>query len=1507
MKPKKARQWILVTLLAGGLLWGGLQLIPRLVNKNELRLSIEKGLRESLGVKFRIRELTLEPTVFRGLQVHLNTNTLSDDHDRLLGNIDNISIEIRYWPLLTERLPEIAKIHLNHVYIPISELNLFKSLKIKRVIPPETGFLKPAELRDTQLLLTDYLIEDLKLDPTVKILLPKAGQFRIRGPQFAIHHLESMRPVTIIGEGNLFFTAGPSISEAGKPKSALWNGQYNLQVELPRETFQEGHVIGAQDLGKLFLQLRGEDLDLALRYQHLKQAKAKGTINSKGVNLSRGQAVALQMLDTFGINPPAIANQYFLFGRASLQDSFELNLNKPLQPFTALQGYSHLNNLAVRKGSLAKPTLFNGLSGNIQFQGQRVKTDDLMFQVAQTPLRLNGFYDLKTQQIQARLRGQRLPVDSLIPLLANAGVDPALLKGRSATGLLDVDLFLAGTTSMPVYQGVVQLQDATASDAALGLHVSKTSGNVRFQGKGLQSPSLAYAGTLTVGQGQILRPQNDFAVQSFHGNVKFKGMVPPPGQPIPLPEYQGKIVVQDAKVRVPQSDLWVERIRGVLALDPQVIRIQAVRALLGGQEFQANGTVASNLKTYQVRVTGNQINIPQFQQAVLSKIPQTQLLASSIKPYSGTANLDVTVSTGERLQGTLGIKALAMKTPQANYPFKAPSLLITFNEQQAVLSPTTLYYGSVALRLAGKASLKGMYDVQFNTQGVPLDFLRDHEPLISLVSGTTLPEIWNTAGTASLDGRVTNQSKTLQVGFQDAGLSWQGGDFPVYAMNGGLLLQQAGQGQPQITTQDFQFRYGNSPIALTSQSQSGLHLVTDGVLSALAVNHFLVSSQSNATPYQEVPFQLTANGSLENITEPAQARTPLQLALHMDLNPNFKASYQGVAKMPRTPAPEPADNAEDTTAALPPGGSQTQSGRRNANRVNLNPIRVVGETVGLVQKTVKTAVKTGVSTLAAPVKQLERLMTSESQQSIAEQPSSTERNAPIQMEALIADEDNAFLDASLRLQHGDLYLDQGVLHLFDSGNLLAGGLVKNVFQPEQQPFQLHFYTEPALALNTLSRNARDNAFFKGANGSLSTDLQWTGLIGVSGSQQMQGWLAAEKLAIPYLTLQDVTGRIHVNGQAATIDIPSFAIPGVNVNGTARTENIFDSPVTLEDVSIQGSQLSIASLADFSNDIVKPILIDQIVHNYFRPWQLGDPVFPIQFRQGDLQVAEVIYQNIILANLKSQFSVYANSLFELTNASLEAAGGTAHGYLSMNPNDNSFTTLELNVENVKANALTRALLNVTNQIFGDISGTVRFTTFGQTDDELQKNANGTVSMRVTNGRLPAIAKVETLLTTANVIRGGVLGLNLNNLFRSLWFYESNYFAELSGDMLINNQVLYTRNLISDGENLDLLIRGSLRMDSGDANMTVNGQMSQNVSGRFGALGKLSLDTLIRYIPALGRFGKNQPGLLGLLPGIGYIPGFGGPAGSLNRFQVRLIGPLDDPSSIKDFHWVRARNL
>ena len=75
------------------------------------------------------------------------------------------------------------------------------------------------------------------------------------------------------------------------------------------------------------------------------------------------------------------------------------------------------------------------------------------------------------------------------------------------------------------------------------------------------------------------------------------------------------------------------------------------------------------------------------------------------------------------------------------------------------------------------------------------------------------------------------------------------------------------------------------------------------------------------------------------------------------------------------------------------------------------------------------------------------------------------------------------------------------------------------------------------------------------------------------------------------------------------------------------------------------------------------------------------------------------------------------------------------------------------------------------------------------------------------------------------------------------------------------------------------------------------MSRDVEGIFGDIGNLSVGHFLGILPPVGK-------IVSHIPFIGFIPGFGGPHEEKGiAFEVKINGPLVDPGSMKDFHWVR----
>jgi hypothetical protein len=222
---------------------------------------------------------------------------------------------------------------------------------------------------------------------------------------------------------------------------------------------------------------------------------------------------------------------------------------------------------------------------------------------------------------------------------------------------------------------------------------------------------------------------------------------------------------------------------------------------------------------------------------------------------------------------------------------------------------------------------------------------------------------------------------------------------------------------------------------------------------------------------------------------------------------------------------------------------------------------------------------------------------------------------------------------------------------------------------------------------------------------------------------------------------------------------------------------------------------------------------------------------------------------------------------------------------------------MEIDRMKANAVSQILLNVSNQIFGDLSGILDYTTEGRNNTDMLSHTNGLADLRIENGRLPTIAKMENLLVAANTLSGGLANLNLNSLFRLAAPFNTNYFAQLTGLFKMVDGVIYTNDAISNGQNLDLFIQGHIEMASGLANLLVRGEMDRDIGGVLGQFGQLSIGRFLGLFPPLRT-------LISHIPGLGFIPGFGGPKGHKGvAFEVKLDGLVLDPGSVQQFHWVR----
>lgn len=493
--------------------------------------------------------------------------------------------------------------------------------------------------------------------------------------------------------------------------------------------------------------------------------------------------------------------------------------------------------------------------------------------------------------------------------------------------------------------------------------------------------------------------------------------------------------------------------------------------------------------------------------------------------------------------------------------------------------------------------------------------------------------------------------------------------------------------------------------------------------------------------------------------------------------------------------------------------------------------------------------------------------------------------------------------------------DNSSINFKDIGTIELSGTVQQVLSADPlisahlqtpTPLQLSTLTsdiiQPLLPLNSFLREGSKNKRLlnKANQGALNIDITVNDT--VDTDLMIAGKTEFQDINMPLLDIRHLNGDIEFSGVTGRLHIANLQLPGINLSMTGHIQDVLEQPWSLEDLQIKGPLFAVPAWEKYVNTVVEKRLIEGILVPFVGPLKTNE--LPLQFHDATIHFDEFIYDNVILEAVTGNMLLGSSGYFELINTTAHVASGDITANIAMQPYNNNFIHANISANDVKANALAQTLLNAPNQIFGILNGNMTFTTEGFTPNEQMDKVNGSAKFSITDGRLPAIAKLETVLTAANILRGGVVGLNLNNLFRVLAPFQTNYFAELSGSVSIIDGVAFTNDVLSDGENLDLLIQGQSNLLDSNSQLTIYGDMSQNVNGRLGQLGRFSLHSLIKYIPGIGYIPgfKNRSGLIQYLPGVGYVPGLGGPAHEKSRFEVLMDGPIVDPRSIKGFKWV-----
>lgn len=401
--------------------------------------------------------------------------------------------------------------------------------------------------------------------------------------------------------------------------------------------------------------------------------------------------------------------------------------------------------------------------------------------------------------------------------------------------------------------------------------------------------------------------------------------------------------------------------------------------------------------------------------------------------------------------------------------------------------------------------------------------------------------------------------------------------------------------------------------------------------------------------------------------------------------------------------------------------------------------------------------------------------------------------------------------------------------------------------------------------------------------------------GTSAAPQILGFIKFRNLDMPlYETVvKDIFADFTPNKIALKI---LGTVYDTNITAIATLDNRLKPPYRIKNANIKADYLNLDTIFDSMSKVTmhNPQTFRATTNNelfpYFNPSEL-------LIDKGVISAKKIFIKGFPATDLQANFKQTADKILHIDNFDFTIAEGTisANGFYNFKDNVLSGDCI---AKSIDANQFSQIFLNVKNQIYGALNGTVNFTTHGKTPTERFKNLNGTVTYQIKNGKMPKLGSLEYLLRAGNVIKSGLTGFTINNIIELLVPIKTGEFSTIQGNILVNNGFASDINLYTSGKNLSLYITGNSDLVGHNTKMIVYGRLSKKVSTLLGPIGNTSLNTLFKLIPGVKLTESENI----ILKNINKIPGLELSTDEYRFFSAEIDGDINGENYVKSFKWL-----
>ena len=358
----------------------------------------------------------------------------------------------------------------------------------------------------------------------------------------------------------------------------------------------------------------------------------------------------------------------------------------------------------------------------------------------------------------------------------------------------------------------------------------------------------------------------------------------------------------------------------------------------------------------------------------------------------------------------------------------------------------------------------------------------------------------------------------------------------------------------------------------------------------------------------------------------------------------------------------------------------------------------------------------------------------------------------------------------------------------------------------------------------------------------------------------------------------------------TIEIASKGeIMGNDVTFDGIMKNKLSTPYHLEQGLLATKNLDL-------NRIVEKLKLSEVdnvsTFKSFADFELSSITFnKLKFKADNIQL-----RNIHATDYEALTSLNSKGLFRVEDFVFNIAQGNLRGKYSYNLKNNDMQ-LNLKADSINANDITRALFDLNNQIYGDLTGDINLACNGTNFESCMRTLNGETAFNVKDGNMPKLGSLEYLLKASNLLKGGLTGLSINSVIDIITPLKTGDFSDIYGTAKIKDGVADNIEISTRGKDLSLFMSGNYNFATSIANMEVVGMLSRKISTMFGPIGNMSINTLFNVIPGVD-LSKDSP----VLENINKIPGIELSSKAYRKFIADIKGNINGEDYVTSFKWI-----